>query len=331
MTAPESSIFPKLVCCAKVDTQHESVATNDFYDVKFWPYLLEDGESIFAVAGTSEIFVCRTVTKGEPTFEIINWWHDTCTKVSANSIAWMKDVPTGKPLLCVAGGDLRHITMMDISNGKQVRTLTGHGRNINELIVSPTAPNILASCSEDFTIRLWNINPEFASQPCVAILAGEGHRQPLLSCAFHPNGRWILSGAMDTAVALWAVPSPEVLSRQDTKNDEPAAVTYPHFYSIEVHHNYVDSLAFYGDLIISRCAQSQNDVSKQHEILMWKIDGFNADEAPPKDIAVPRPGRESRSSFPHEPLTQGFTRLLSFSMPSTDRFTCDSGCSMWLD
>lgn len=232
----------------------------------------------------------------------------------------MHDIPSGKPLLCLAGSSPRHIAMIDISEGKQVRTLTGHGRSINELVVSPTSPNILASCSEDFTIRLWNIDPALAAQPCVAILAGEGHRQPLLACAFHPNGKWILSGAMDTAVALWAVPPPSALARENAENDEPIAVTYPHFFSTEVHPNYVDSLSFYGDLIISRCAQEQNNASKQHEILMWKIDGFQADMNPPEDIAVPRPGRESRSSFEHDLLTQGFQRLLTFSMPYTDRF-----------
>ena len=89
------------------------------------------------------------------------------------------------------------------------------------MAVSPISPNLIATASEDYTIRLWNMDPSFTKQPCVALFAGEGHRQPILACSFHPNGKWLLSSGLDTAVCLWAVPSPsELLSRGETSSFE---------------------------------------------------------------------------------------------------------------
>lgn len=251
---------------------------------------------------------------------MLYWWRDPHEGTSFNSVVWTKDSRSGKPLLCVAGSVPKHITIIDIERGEPVRVLAGHGRNINELMVSPLAPNILASCSEDYTIRLWNLDPDYDRQPCVAMLFGEGHRQPMLASTFHPSGKWIISGGMDTAVALWPVPALHELNDPDAVDQEPRTVYYPHFHSTEVHHNYVDCIAFYGDLIISRCARNQDEKTKSNEILVWKIDGFDSSLPPPPAPPMPEPGVFTRSSFPHRPHTRGFQRLLTLSMPNTDRF-----------
>lgn len=204
-----------------------------------------------------------------------------------------------------------------------IRTLPGHGRGINDLAVSPLSTDLIASASEDYTIRLWNLHPKFESQPCVAMFCGEGHKQPILAVHFHPSGRWMLTGGLDTAVCLWAVPSLEELNKtnEEPRNDkEPKIIYYPQFYSTEVHHNYVDSLHFYGDLILSRASRDQNARTKMNEILLWKIDGFDPDEPPPSDPPIPSPDVHTRSAFLHPPRSRGFQRLLSFAIPNTDRF-----------
>lgn len=170
------------------------------------------------------------------------------------------------------------------------------------------------------------MGPKHASQPCVAIFGGEGHKQPILAIDFHPNGRWLLSGGLDTAVCLWPVPSLDELDRkglsaeQLEQHQDPKIVYYPHFHSTEVHHNYVDSLRFYGDLILSKACRDMGNKNKKNEILLWKIEGFDPDDPPPSDPPIPAPGLYTRSSFSHNSRSAGFQRLLSFRIDHTDRF-----------
>jgi len=154
----------------------------------------------------------------------------------------------------------------------------------------------------------------------VGLLAGEGHKMPVLAINFHPNGYWLLSGGIDTAVCLWAVPSLQDLERSEDPIFQDFKTVYcPHFYSTEVHDNYIDCLAFYGDLIISRSANGNARIA--NEILLWKIDGFDSHAAPSSDPPMPSPGVYTRSSFPHSSTSRGgYQRLLTFSMPSTNRF-----------
>jgi polycomb protein EED len=210
-----------------------------------------------------------------------------------------------------------------IDTGEPLRILPGHGKGINDLAVSPLSTNLIASASEDYTIRLWNLHPKFDKQPCVAMFCGEGHKQPVLATSFHPNGRWMLSGGLDTAVCLWSVPAPAELDKTEEElqdHNEPRTIYYPQFYSTEVHHNYVDCLQFYGDLILSRASKDQNDRSKSNEILLWKIDGFDPNEPAPKNPPIPVPDVYTRSAFPHSERSRGFQRLLTFQIMNTDRF-----------
>ena len=133
----------------------------------------------------------------------------------------------------------------------------------------------------------------------------------------------MLSGGLDTAVCLWSVPSLKELDKTDDEiqnHKEPKIIYYPHFYSTEVHHNYVDCLQFYGDLILSRASKDPNDREKKNEIILWKIEGFDPNEEPPSEPPIPAPDVHTRSSFPHSPRSRGFQRLLSFDISHTDRF-----------
>jgi polycomb protein EED len=245
------------------------------------------------------------------------------TEASFNSLVWTKDPITREPLLCVAGSAPKQIKILRIDTGEPVRILPGHGKGINDLAISPLSSDLIASASEDGTIRLWNLHPKFAKQPCVAMFCGEGHKQPILATSFHPNGRWMLSGGLDTAVCLWSVPMPAELDKTEEElenHNEPRIIYYPNFYSTEVHHNYVDCLQFYGGLILSRASKDQNDRSKSNEILLWKIDGFDPNEPAPKNPPIPAPDVHTRSAFPHSERSRGFQRLLSFQIMSTDRF-----------
>lgn len=92
-------------------------------------------------------------------------------------------------------------------------------KGINDLVVSPVNPLILASASEDLTVRIWSLEAQHAAKPCAAILAGGAHQAVLLSIvgclrfccysiltrssqAFHPSARYLLSSGDDQAVNL---------------------------------------------------------------------------------------------------------------------------------
>lgn len=152
------------------------------------------------------------------------------------------------------------------------------------------------------------------------MFAGEGHKWPVMAIHFHPNGKWLLSGGQDTAVCLWAVPTLEELKENGTTRHEPITVYYPHFFTKELHSNYVDSLAFYGDVIISRSARDQG-TGKDNNIVLWKIDGFDPDAPIPAQPPIPVHGEQTRSVFPHdsEGRFRGFQRLVTLDMPHTDR------------
>lgn len=306
------------------------------YDIKFWPWVAEDEDPIFAVTGvrhvnplryarvsssltSSQIIVCRIKPGSSPPYEILRWWREE-ESYDLNSICWTKHVD-GRPLLCAAGRSPKSIIIYDVEADKPIRTLPGHGRAINDLQISPLSPNILASASEDYSVRLWNLSPKYEKQPCVAILVGQSHKQPLLTLDFHPNGRWLLSGSMDTAIALWAIPPLSELDDATTVDQEPRNIAYPYFISEEIHANFVDSVKWYGDLILSRAARGQTADDKKHnELLLWRIDGFDSSLPPPEHPPIPYPGRFTRSAFPHSERSRGFERILTFGIPHTPRF-----------
>ena len=60
-------------------------------------------------------------------------------------------------------------------------------KDVNDLVISPASQHVLASCSADYSIRVWNLDPRYHKQPCAAILSGEGHRQAILSIVCGPT------------------------------------------------------------------------------------------------------------------------------------------------
>jgi polycomb protein EED len=61
-------------------------------------------------------------------------------------------------------------------------------KEINDLAISPINPYILASASEDSTVRIWSLDPTHARQPCAAILEGDGHKETVLTLVSSVNG-----------------------------------------------------------------------------------------------------------------------------------------------
>ncbi|KAJ3191243.1 hypothetical protein HK101_007935 [Irineochytrium annulatum] len=138
----------------------------------------------------------------------------------------------GEGLLYTASRD-KTIRVWEAETGKLVRVLEGHAHWVNHLALSTdfvlrtgpydhtgkkwenedeameaarvrweevkgSGPERLASCSDDFTIFLWE--PSVSKK---SLCRMTGHQQPVNHLSFSPNGRMLASASFDKSVKLW--------------------------------------------------------------------------------------------------------------------------------
>ncbi|HEY9599911.1 MAG TPA: WD40 repeat domain-containing protein, partial [Cyanophyceae cyanobacterium] len=77
--------------------------------------------------------------------------------------------------------------------------LTGHSDSINCISMSPDG-QIIASGSEDNTIKVWNL----LTRECLATL--EGHEAGVKAVIISADGQLLVSGSADHAIKLWQLP-----------------------------------------------------------------------------------------------------------------------------
>jgi polycomb protein EED len=290
-----------------------------FYDCKFYPYTKPGVDPVFAVVGSRETRICRPWSSSGGGIEVLTTFEDADPTVVLNSVVWAQDPVTFEPLICVAGATTPitkngskllkapKINVFDVKSGKLRSSLTGHGKDINDLAVSPQSSSLLASASMDHTVRIWSLEKRYEEQPCLLMCAGDGHKAGLLTLAFHSTGKYLLTGGHDCVVNLWTIPE---LPNDDSGTDNMTIVYYPHFSSSAVHTNFVDCVAFYGDLVLSRAAH-------ENKIVLWSINGFDSSKpAPNPDEAPAYPEfQPTRSGF-----GSGFQRLHQFEISKSEIF-----------
>lgn len=293
------------------------------YDVEFYPFTMPGVDPVFAVCGDNYTVIGRCVLKKDSTVDVIRWFEHqepqaSTTPYSYNSIAWSQ-ADNGDPLLCVAG-NLSQIRILNVRTGQRVQTLIGHGDDINDLAVSPIDPTLLASASVDCSVRIWSLLPSHAKQPLAAICYGQGHKDQVLTLAYHRKGRFLLSAGMDTKVNLWVIPD-NIATQAGT--DKPATIHYPHFSTTEVHTDFIDCVEWYNDLILSHAA-------RENHILLWRIDRFSSDRLDTPPVPIPTsaavdsttPVTVPADSTPNTRSAWGghFQRLLKFDLPHCNMF-----------
>lgn len=325
-----------------------------FYDVKFYPYHTSRTTApVFALVGNREVVLCRpSTTKGQG-LHLLKGFRDLETAPSdwslhsssiLNSCAW-NYVEQPQPLLSVAGPS-GLIKVLNAVTGELVTTLIGHGAEVNDLATHPLYPWILASASGDHSVRIWDLRRkiELGDNACLIICGhGHGHKEPVLTCAWHSLGRYLISGGQDHMVCIWTIPdlAPdgaffgqcEELDFVERSSSETKVIHYPHFATSEVHSNYVDCACFYGDLIISKAAE-------ENKIVLWMVTGFNPNASPPSPDSAPGTGtfQDTRSGFilseaygevlnkedsqepSHSPKIPLLSRLLEFHVPFSELF-----------
>lgn len=77
--------------------------------------------------------------------------------------------------------------------------LAGHQKGVSCLEFSPINSNIIVSCSDDLTIRIWSID----SQKCVKILTK--HTYHITTVKFNTKGNLLISGSADENITIWDV------------------------------------------------------------------------------------------------------------------------------
>jgi WD40 repeat protein len=109
------------------------------------------------------------------------------------------------------------IKLWDRETGAVFATLEGHSNTVNSVRFSPNG-ELLASCSDDNTIRLWKTNNIEASRKEDKIVKEEayrlfqGHISEVNSIAFSPDNRLVVSGSSDNRVIIWDIETKKKLT-----------------------------------------------------------------------------------------------------------------------
>ncbi|OCQ90436.1 serine/threonine protein kinase [Nostoc sp. MBR 210] len=104
-------------------------------------------------------------------------------------------------------------------NLDQPKTFRGHASDVNSVAFAPNG-QILASGSDDQTIKLWNL----ATGTEISTL--KGHLKWIWAIAFHPDGKILASGSADKTVKLWNLATAEEIRTLTGHTDGVAAVAF---------------------------------------------------------------------------------------------------------
>ncbi|HEY4035509.1 MAG TPA: TIR domain-containing protein [Ktedonobacteraceae bacterium] len=132
------------------------------------------------------------------------------------------------------------VWLWDINTANRIRTLQGHTAWVRPIDYSSDG-HLLASGSEDCTIRLW----EASTGTCLNIL--QGHTGWVRSVTFSPDGRLLASSSNDHTIRLWETSTGQCLN------------------VLQGHSAWVRSVAFSPDG--SMLASSSED----HTIRLWEV------------------------------------------------------------
>ena len=120
----------------------------------------------------------------------------------------------------IFAGGKHKIVLWDAMTGVERQSLTGHRDSVRGLVFSPKDSKILASASEDKSVRLWNT----ATGDELHRL--EGHNASIITVAFAPNGKVLASAGEDGVVRLWEVATGKPLHQIKPGIKEISCITF---------------------------------------------------------------------------------------------------------
>ncbi len=105
------------------------------------------------------------------------------------------------------------------------RLLDGHSATVNAIAINPQG-SILASASEDKTIKLWNL------ETGQLIHTFFGHSAPVNAVAIAPDGRMLVSGSLDRKVIEWKLDKREMIREFYSDFGSPYSHRYGSVHSV---------------------------------------------------------------------------------------------------
>jgi WD40 repeat protein len=238
----------------------------------------KDATSYFATAGGRSLTVYAMHRNG---FEPVQSYLDDDAAEDFYAVRWSIDSACGAPLIAVAGvcGPIKVINSVHF---RVHCVLKGHGDAVNDLRFHPTDPSLLLSASKDESLRLWNIQAE-----CTVMMFGgdKGHASDVLAADFHCLGGCFASAGMDNTIKVWSLDDPQSIKAIAESYDYASLpsegrapfrarlVQCPAYSTDGVHSDYVDSCAFFGNLLLSKSTDSRlflwnPDVSARLRLLL---------------------------------------------------------------
>lgn len=179
--------------------------------------------------------------------------------------------------ILAVGGTKSIIKILDLYHRKEYLSLIGQRNEIYDLRFHPLNKNILLSAGKDYSIRIWNVINGLQ----IALFGGpKGHFAEVLSIDWHLSGDFFVSSSIDNTVKIWEITTAikenmiksnqfpleknEIISSNlnSTNSNNPSKKTKNKFKTITttkvlfssktIHENYVDSVKFNGNFIISK-------------------------------------------------------------------------------
>ena len=108
------------------------------------------------------------------------------------------DVHPSNGNMIVTGGSDAMVMVYDRSSGQVVRQLDGHSRRITAVAFHPQRENIILSCAQDKTAKMWK--EETAVQTF-------HHEKDVTDCALHPTGDYLYTSSLDKTWKMFDIDS----------------------------------------------------------------------------------------------------------------------------